>query len=136
MTTRVSVREPASSGGFVDAAWWPASDDLVAELPELLTTFRGKDRDIVHVVFHIGAWQPVPKRATVDGHRIKLGGFRAGDSHTVGLVDSQGKPTIQVLVIPSDTDPDVARRVLDLAATADSTDRPADMLERARTASV
>lgn len=120
----------------MDAAWWPATDDdLVAELPPLLAQYRDAGREIVRVVYNIDAWQPVPRRATVDGHKIKLGGFRNGNANTVGLVDGAGKPTIQVLVVPADTEPDVAKRVLELAAVGDSTKRPAEMLEHARTAS-
>ncbi len=35
-TPRLRLKPKAPQSGYVDGAWWPYSDDLTAELPDLL----------------------------------------------------------------------------------------------------
>ena len=39
-TPRLRLKPKAPLSGYVDGAWWPRSDDLAAELPDLLACCR------------------------------------------------------------------------------------------------
>ena len=49
---RISFRQPVSSAGFIDAAWWPRSLDLTTELPPLLEMLRAAAREINRITFN------------------------------------------------------------------------------------
>ena len=127
---RVRFRQPVSSTGFIDGAWWPRSRDLTAELPALLEVLWTANREITRVSYHAAAWEPTPRRLTVDDRVMRLGAFTAGDPSTVGLVDSWGYERIDLLVIAPDTDPEVAQRTLTLASTAGNPYRAGETLAR------
>jgi hypothetical protein len=128
---RVSLRQPVSESGFIDAAWWPRSRDLTVELPGLLDVLWTAGRDVMHVAYRLAAWDHAPRRVRVAGRMVRLGGFNTGDPLTVELVDVWGRERIDVLVIDPGTDPVVAQRALLLASVADSPYRPSEILARA-----
>lgn len=118
---RISFRQPVSSSGAIDAAWWPRSLDLVQELPELLDVVWTAGREITRVTYHIAAWQqPAPRRMTVQHRTVRLGGFATSDPRTVRLSDAWGQERIDVLVVPPASEPAVAERALNLASLAHS----------------
>jgi hypothetical protein len=128
---RVRFRQPISTAGFIDAAWWPRSLDLTAELPPLFDVLWTADRDITRISYNLAAWSPAPRLLNVNGRRIRLGGFTSSDPLTVRLVDAWGKERIDVLVIAPTTDPAVAERALWLASEADGPYRAGEILARA-----
>jgi hypothetical protein len=128
---RVSFRQPVSSGGFVDAAWWPRSLDLTMELPPLLDELWTAGREITRVSYNLEFWEPAPRRLNIHGRTVKLGGYRWQNPLLVALVDSWGQERIDVLVIDPTTDPDIALRALALASRSDSTDRAERIMELA-----
>jgi hypothetical protein len=130
-TARVSFRQPVSASGYIDAAWWPRSRDLTAELPALLDVLWTAAREITHVTYNVRAWEPAPRRLLVDGRRVRLGGFVTGDPHVVELIDAWGRERVDLVVIPAETDPDVAERALRLAGVAESPYRADEILARA-----
>ena len=130
-TARVSFRQPVSSGGFVDAAWWPRSRDLTVELPPLLDVLWTAGREITRVSYNLDFWEPAPRRLIIQGRTVKLGGYRWQDPLLVGLVDSWGQERIDLLVIDPITDPDVALRALALASRSGGTDRAERIMELA-----
>jgi len=132
-SARISFRQPVSPSGAIDAAWWPRSADLTQELPALLDVLWTAGREIVHVTFHIGEWQPAPRRMTVEGRSVHLGGFATSDRLTVRLTDSSGLERIDVLVIAPQTDPEVAERALRLASISGSALTASEILLRAET---
>lgn len=125
---RLTIRRPASRDGHIDAAWWPRTDDLVAELPMLLRAFPDGDQQITRVTYNLLGWSAAPRRTTIDGRVIRLGGFRTSDPLTVRLLDPWGQLRIDVLVIPTDTDPQIASRALAIAGRSGSVLRAADIL--------
>ena len=60
--------------GFVDGGWWPRSDDLAAELPELLAQMSTAGYQVRRVAYNLDAWDPAPRRLTVAGRVVRLGG--------------------------------------------------------------
>jgi hypothetical protein len=128
---RISFRQPVSPAGYIDAAWWPRSRDLTAELPELMAVFWTADRNVDRISYNLTAWAPAPRRLTIEGRTVRLGGFRTSDPLVVGLTDPWRKEIIDIVVIAPETDPEVAERALRLASVADSPYRAHEILARA-----
>jgi hypothetical protein len=128
---RVAFRQPISTSGFIDAAWWPRSLDLVVELPPLLDVLWTAGREITRVSYILRAWDPAPRRFTVGAHTVHLGGFNTGDPLLIKLIDSWGAERIDVLVLAPATAPDVATRAFDLASAADDPYTATEILTRA-----
>jgi hypothetical protein len=126
---RVSFRQPVSSDGFVDAAWWPRSRDLQAELPALLDVLWTAGRDVNRVSYNLAAWAPAPRRLPVAGRLVRLGGFRRQDPLMISLVDAWRRERVDILVIDPATDPDVALRALAIAGRAGSTESAERIME-------
>jgi hypothetical protein len=120
---------PAPDRGFVDGAWWPHSNDLVAELPWLIAQMSERGYRIRRVTYNLDAWAPAPRRLIVDGQVIKLGGFRTQSPAELVLVDGGGWQRTELVVVPPRSDPALAARVL--AAAVHDQDRAADILESA-----
>lgn len=128
---RVSFRQPVSSSGFIDAAWWPRTRDLAAELPSLVDVLWTAGREINRITYNRQAWNPAPRRIEIEGRVVRLGGFTGGGPHTVRLTDAWGQERIDILVIPPDTDPAIAQRAFDIASQTDDPYRANQILDRA-----
>jgi hypothetical protein len=131
-SARIRFRQPVSTAGSIDAAWWPRSLDLSVELPPLLDVLWTAARDFTRVTYTIDAWDPAPRRLVVEGRSVRLGGFASGDPLLIRLVDAWRNDRIDLLVIAPGTDPVVAERALELASEAAGSDRPAEILARAQ----
>ncbi len=129
---RISFRQPVSTAGYIDAAWWPRSLDLTAELPPLLNVLWTAAREITRVTYSIAGWDPAPRRLLVEGRTVRLGGFTDSDVLTIRLADAWRTDRIDILVIAPDTDPAVAERALLFASEANNPDRAMEILARAR----
>jgi hypothetical protein len=128
---RISFRQPVSTTGYIDAAWWPRSLDLAAELPGLLDVMWTAGREINRVTYSIAGWDPAPRQIRVEGRTVRLGGFADSDPLTIRLTDAWRSDRIDILVIAPDTDPALAQRALLFASEANNPDRAAEILARA-----
>lgn len=128
---RISFRQPVSTAGFIDAAWWPRSRDLTAELPPLLDVLWTGAREITRIAYPLAAWDAAPRRMLIEGRSVRLGGFATSDPLTVRLSGLSGQERIDILVIPPDTDPAIAQRALLLASQADDPYRAEEIVARA-----
>ena len=128
---RISFRQPVSTSGFIDAAWWPRSLDLTSELPPLFEVLWTAAREISRITYNTGAWDPAPRRMRIEGRTVRLGGFATSDPLTVRLSDAWGAERVDVVVIAPPTDAALARRVLLLASQANSLYRAEEILTRA-----
>jgi hypothetical protein len=79
LAARVSFRQPVTSAPHIDAAWWPRSRDLEAELPGLLDVLWTAARDMNRVSYAIDSWLPAPRRLDIEGRLVRLGGFTHQD---------------------------------------------------------
>lgn len=129
--SRIRFRQPVNRTGSVDAAWWPESSDLAAELPTLLEVFWTAGRDMTRVVYNLDSWDPVPRTMRVAGKLIRVGGYHYGNPHLMTLTDAWQTDTADLLVIPSDINPAIAERLLAIAAESDNTRTPEQMNELA-----
>ncbi len=128
---RISFRQPISTSGAIDAAWWPRSLDLTAEVPALVEALWAANREITRITYNLQAWDDAPRRVVVRGRAVRLGGFATSDRLTVRLSDSSRRERIDVLVVPPETDPEVAQRALMLAAVEGSGLSAAEILSSA-----
>jgi Family of unknown function (DUF5994) len=128
---RISFRQPVSTTGFIDAAWWPRSLALTEELPALLDVLWTSAREINRVTYTISAWDPAPRKLTVQGRNVRLGGFTSSDPLTIRLSDAWGAERIDILVIAPTTDPAIAQRAMELASEGDDLCRAGEIMARA-----
>ena len=112
-TDRVRLKPEGPSSGQVDGAWWPRSDDFVAELPALLAELQTPLKRVEHVTYSLDDRAVVARR--LPGNRlVRLEGFRAQTAGTVTVVGTEGRLTL--LVVPPGTDSVLAHRALKTAA--------------------
>src|SRR3954454_9535131 len=85
-TPRLRLKPKAPQSGYVDGAWGPHSDDLAAELPDLLAVLSVRLRRIERVVYNLndGA-KPSAKLATV-GRRVRRDGYRRQPINTLEVL--------------------------------------------------
>jgi hypothetical protein len=129
-TPRLRLKRKAPVSGYVDGAWWPHSDDLTTELPDLLSVLSVRLGTTARVMYNLGEWASAPRRTTVDGCTVRLDGYRGQPPHTLVVLDNYGN-RIVLLVIPADTDPDRAHAIAAAAATSDDATSVADLLANA-----
>jgi hypothetical protein len=108
---RLKLKPKAPTTGYVDGAWWPRSRDLSAELPALLAVLAVRLGRVHRVSFNSTDWDAAPRRITVDGQPVRLGGFDSQHANTVDVIGPDGS-RIMLLVVPPETRPAIARRVL------------------------
>jgi hypothetical protein len=114
---RLKPNEPGT--GYVDGAWWPRSRDLAVELPGLLAVIAIRLGAIDRVVYDLGAWQPAPRRMTVQRRPVHLDGYRSQPVNTLYLIGLHRNRMV-LLVIPPETDAGYAHSTMQTAAHPNS----------------
>jgi hypothetical protein len=109
---RMSLKPDGPVTGYVDGAWWPASRDLAVEVPALLAPLAARLGWVERVIYNLTVWDPAPRRLVVDGGAVRLGGFRTQPAETVTAIGRGGERRLTLLVVPPETDPATAARVL------------------------
>jgi hypothetical protein len=131
LAARVSFRQPVTSAPHIDAAWWPRSRDLEAELPGLLDVLWTAAREVDRVSYPIQSWLPVSRRLDIEGRRIRLGGFAHQSPSMISLRDARGAERIDILVIPPEAEEEFAAAAMVLASRSGPNERAARVLELA-----
>ncbi|MEZ0064525.1 hypothetical protein ABIA32_000513 [Streptacidiphilus sp. MAP12-20] len=116
---RLSLRPTGVPGdlpvGALDGAWWPRSDDLLRELPSLVATLDRVWGRITRVNVNPRHWQTLPREIPVQGHVVKVGWFTTElDPHKLLLL-SYRLGRWDLLVIPPETNPEAAARLMSAA---------------------
>ncbi len=114
-TPRLRLKPKAPHSGYVDGAWWPHSDDLAAELPDLLTVLSVRLGQIDRVLYHVDEWTKAPSKLTSGGRAVRLDGYRRQPASTVEVL-GLNRARIALLVVPANTDPEEAHTTLMAAA--------------------
>lgn len=112
---RLRLKPKAPQSGFVDGAWWPHTDDLAAELPDLLSVLSVRLGRISRVLYNLDTWPPVPKKMVFDGNVVRLGGYHRQPLNTVEALGLHGG-RIVLLVVPPNTDAGDAHNTMMAAA--------------------
>ncbi|HVV08578.1 DUF5994 family protein [Amycolatopsis sp.] len=131
--TRSRLKAQAPTTGFVDGAWWPASRDLAAELPELLAALADRPGRIERVTYNLTEWEAAGSRLKIDGQVVRLEGFRSQHPDTV-TVTGQGWQRLTLFVVPPETGPAAANDAMTTASQRGNGDTVEELvaLSRAR----
>ena len=114
-TPRLRLKAKAPQTGYVDGAWWPRSDDLTTELPDLLAVLSVRLGPIDRVLYKLSDWAKAPAKLTTGGRAVKLDGYRLQPPNIVEVL-GRNRNRIVVLVVPPHTDPDHAHASMMAAA--------------------
>lgn len=113
---RLVLKADARSRGLLDGAWWPRSRDLLRELPALTDALDPLWGRITHVAVNPEHWPVIPHKVPVSGHVVKVGWFTPEiDPHKLLLL-SYGTSRWDLLVIPPETGPEAAARLMTAAS--------------------
>ncbi len=114
---RFALRATTRSGdnSAFDGAWWPRSRDLATELPALVAALAARGFATARVAYSQQSWDGVLKRLPVAGRIIRLGWFRTIDPNSVSLTSRDGQSRVDLLVVPSASDPELATRAFERA---------------------
>nr|WP_090276691.1 DUF5994 family protein [Mycolicibacterium komanii]CRL70142.1 hypothetical protein CPGR_01860 [Mycolicibacterium komanii] len=115
-TPRLRLKRKAPVSGYVDGAWWPHSEDLQRELPDLLSVLSVRLGPVARVAYNMAEWAEAPRKTLVDGRVVRLDGYHRQPANTIAVSDGGGNQII-LLVVPAATEPDFAHTVAMAAAT-------------------
>jgi hypothetical protein len=102
---------------FLDGGWWPQSQDLAGELPQLLADADSAGFHARRVLFNLDdGWMPPPRRMVVAGTPIKLSGYHHQPRGTITLLDDSGRGRLEILTVPVGADAAVGERMMSQAA--------------------
>lgn len=127
-TPRLRLKPKAPTTGYVDGAWWPHSDDLARELPDLLAVLSVRLGPIDRVMYNLDEWPDVPARIRFADRPVRLNGYRLQPHNTIEVLGLAGG-RIVLLVAPALLDPDHAHKTLMTAATPDNASSADALLE-------
>jgi Family of unknown function (DUF5994) len=114
-TPRLRLKPKAPLSGYVDGAWWPHSDDLAAELPDLLAVLSVRLGPIARVIYSLDEWPKAPKKLATDGRTVRLDGYRLQPVNTVEVLALNSKKIVLLVVSPQ-AGPDQAHAIMMTAA--------------------
>jgi hypothetical protein len=114
-TPRLRLKPKAPSTGQVDGAWWPHSDDLAIELPDLLAVLSVRLGPIDQVTYNFADWAAAPATFPTGGETVRLSGFYQQQGNTVEVIGTN-RTKLVLLVVPSSTEAEHAHEILMSAA--------------------
>lgn len=117
----------------VDAAWWPRSSNLTVELPHLLHVAQESGFRASRVAYRCDevAVAP-PDQVAFRARKIKVSGYHNHHRHMITLIDESSHKRLQVMVVPAETPPLLARRALRIATVHTGAIQGAELLALAR----
>ncbi|MEV0845128.1 DUF5994 family protein [Streptomyces sp. NPDC049954] len=115
---RLSLKEPDAPPGLLDGAWWPRSRDLTREIPQLIEALDSRWGRITRIAVNFRSWPTVPRRISVPGHIVKVGWFTAELDPNKLLLLSYNAGRWDLLVVPPETEPAAAARLMAAASDA------------------
>ncbi|MGH3676505.1 MAG: DUF5994 family protein [Mycobacterium sp.] len=118
-TPRLRLKRKAPTTGYVDGAWWPHGDDLPTELPDLLAVLSVRLGTVARVMYNLDEWAKAPRRLTTGGRTVRLDGYHRQPPNTLEVLDARGNKIV-LLVVPMQTDPDLAHSIVMAAAATDN----------------
>jgi hypothetical protein len=114
-TPRLRLKPKAPLSGYVDGAWWPRSDDLSSELPDLLAVLSVRLGAVDRVMYSLDEWSKAPLKLVTGGRAVRLDGYRRQPINTLEVLGVD-RSRIALLVVPPGTEPDQAHTTMMNAA--------------------
>jgi len=115
-TPRLRMESSGSWRTLLDGGWWPRSTDPVAELPGLILAIDSRHGRVTQLVLSAQGWDSHPRRLGVAGRVLRLGYFTSQPAALLTALCDDGA-RVDLLVVPPDTDADVADAAMLRAAT-------------------
>ncbi|MEU9000705.1 DUF5994 family protein [Streptomyces sp. NPDC048551] len=116
LPARLSLTPKTTLSGQLDGAWWPRSRDLAAELPPLAAALDEPWGRLTRVTVNPARWPVVPHKVPVGGgHTLHVGWFTEQDPDKLILL-SPAMGRWDLLVVPPETEPAAAARLMAAAA--------------------
>ncbi|MFE9532766.1 DUF5994 family protein [Streptomyces sp. NPDC006691] len=104
---------PAGSGPHpIDGAWWPRSDDLTAELPDLIGALPHSWPQIAHATVNAAMWSAFPGRILIANQVVQLHRATSRRARNTLCLLAPGRGRWDLLVVPPQTDRAEALRLL------------------------
>ena len=134
-TVRAELRirlDNSFTSGPLDGAWWPQSRNLQIEAADLIDNFPHRVGQISRLLFSRPDWDTASGEPSVRKIRaargiVKVGSFPSDDTHIMILAMATGE-RLRLLVVPHDTPPELAERIMEQAADDRNTRSPAQLL--------
>jgi hypothetical protein len=120
------LKPKAPVTGYVDGPWWPHSDDLTKELPDLLAVLSVRLGAIGRVLYNLSEWAKPPAKLATGGRKVRLDGYRLQPINTLEVL-GVNRNKILLLVIPPHTSSGHAHTTM-MAAAAPNNDSTVDDL--------
>ncbi|WP_428342395.1 DUF5994 family protein [Mycobacterium sp.] len=115
-TPRLRLKPKAPSTGHVDGAWWPHSDDLQIELPDLLAVLSVRLGPIDRVTYNFADWAAAPAKFLIGGETVRLSGYYQQQGNTLEVIGNN-RSKLVLLVVPTRTEAEHAHEMMMSAAT-------------------
>ncbi|MFI1396023.1 DUF5994 family protein [Streptomyces sp. NPDC020681] len=109
---RLMLAPVGAAPALIDGAWWPRTRDLTAELPALTAVLDPLWGRITRVTVNPTFWPVVPRKVPVAGHVVHVGWFKAEQDPHKLLLLSYTAGRLDLLVIPPETSPGTAARLM------------------------
>ena len=119
ITPRLRLKPKGSTAGYVDGAWWPHSDDLPNELPDLLAVLSIRLGPIDRVTYNFADWATAPAKFPTGDATVRLSGYYQQPGNTIQVVGIN-RTKLVLLVVPTRTDPEHAHDIMMSAAAPDN----------------
>jgi hypothetical protein len=100
----------------VDGVWWPHSDDLLTELPELLAGLPRAWGDIVSVMVNGTTWAGAPGRMLICNQVVRLRRSTAAHAPDTVVLMAPGQGRRDLQVVPPDTTEEAAGPLMSAGA--------------------
>jgi Family of unknown function (DUF5994) len=76
------LKPKAPHTGYVDGAWWPHSDDLTTELPDLLAVLSVRLGPIDRVLYKLTDWAKIPAKLATGDRTVVLNSARSAGNRS------------------------------------------------------
>ncbi|QMU69871.1 DUF5994 family protein [Streptacidiphilus sp. P02-A3a] len=124
---------PSEERCRLDGVWWPHSRDLRAELPPLVAELDHRWGRITHATVNRQLWPTMPNHVHTGTHTVRLGWYDAEqDPYEITLLSYEVNRW-DLLVVPPETDPETARRLMATASLAGNRQSPSALVDPAST---
>ncbi|WP_406201116.1 DUF5994 family protein [Kitasatospora sp. NBC_01560] len=123
---RLVLAPTTARDGIFDGGWWPRSDNVLDELPDLLTALGAHLGPITTVGLDTPAWGGVPRSVVVNGVVVRIN-WCAGSNATIS-VGRGFQDHFLLLVVPPRTAPVTAASAMAAAATPGNHTPAAELL--------
>jgi hypothetical protein len=121
------LKPKAPESGFVDGAWWPHTDDLAIELPDLLAVLSVRLGPVDRFLYNMSEWPKPSRKLATGGRSVRLDGYRLQPVHTVEVL-GLNREKIVLLVVSPHADPEQAHAIMMTAAGPSDTSNVASLL--------